>query len=101
MEKRTDGERLAVVETEINNVKTEVKEIKDIVKDGFNTTNVKLDDAAKKLDDASTEFVPKAVFDSTIAELKRKSWQQNTLSAILGAVLSLLIAFAWINVTGG
>jgi hypothetical protein len=91
---KTNGERLAVLETK-------VEDLKIIVKEGFNEMNKKLDSAASKLDEASTDFVTKEVFDHTIAELKRKTWQQNTLSAILGAVLTFLVGFAWLKITGG
>ena len=36
-----------------------------------------------------------------VTALKRKNWVQNTLSAILGAVITLLVAFAFNSIIGG
>lgn len=98
---KTNGERLAVVENEVKNVINEVHELKTIIKEGFHEMNTRLDEAARKLDEASNDFVPRQIFDATIAELKRKSWQGRTLSFILGSVLTFLVGFVLLKITGG
>lgn len=71
------GERMAAVETKL-----------DIVIDTQKAMN-------EKLDKVLPTYVTKSDFDDAINGLNRRRWMQNTLSAILGVLLTLLTTYAF------
>ena len=78
----TQKERLVKLETLMNQVLTETKELRNEIRkrnSGFVAIEKHQEDIADLKQD--------------INELKSKRWVQNILSAILGATLSLLIAY--------
>lgn len=81
MAKTTNEERLAVVETKIDIVITEQMKISN-----------KLDELLPTIATAEQVAALREEFDAKIKEIHSKRWIQNTLSAILGSVLTFLIA---------
>lgn len=84
--KLTDGERLAVVENEVHNVKNEIKEVKTLVRDGFTALEA-------KMDHVSNYYVTKDEFLRDMANLRSKRWTENTLSAVVGAFLTGVVGY--------
>ena len=72
---KSDSERLAVVETKLDILTEEIKKLSD------------------KLDSALPIYVTKEQHDMDISKLYRQRFVQNTLAAILGATISLLLGF--------
>lgn len=87
MSRLTESERLVKLETQVDAVLVGITEIK--------ADNKEFRD---KLDGLLPEYATKSQLQSLRKEIKRKSFIQNTLSAILGSVLTLLIAFFITNV---
>lgn len=83
----TETERLVKLETLMTQALDEIKELRAEVKAA---TNVYVT-ATKHNDDISD-------IQKELAALKASRWVQNTLSAVLGAILSLLIAYFINNV---
>lgn len=75
MSKLTEGERLVALETKM-----------DIVIEQQKATN-------EKLDAVLPTFITEERFTQEVSSLKRRSWTQNTLSAVLGVLLTLLITY--------
>lgn len=87
MRKPTDAERLAVVETKL-----------DIVLEQLKTTNEKLDILLPTF--ATHDDLHKQVkhLHQQLERIEKKRWVQNTLSAILGSVLTGLIGYVLMNI---
>lgn len=81
MTNKTEGERLVALETKM-----------DIVIDQQKATN-------DKLDTLLPTFVTQPDFEKALSDMRRRTWVQNTLSAILGVVLTLLLTFFFANIT--
>jgi replicative superfamily II helicase len=88
MSKLTIEERMIKTETLLNQVLIELKELKDDWREA-RTSFVTLD---KHVEDI-------AEIKKDLAEIKGKRWIQNTLSAILGAVLTVLVGYFIANIS--
>lgn len=92
--------RLTAVETEVRGVRSELKEVHsevmrklDGISSGF-ATHKDIEVAkhqAKMEHDAIYEKINDV--EREISHIKKRNWVQNTLSAVLGAVLAILIAY--------
>jgi len=81
MSKQTNEERLVVVETKL-----------DFLIEQQKITNHKLETLLPTLATADAMNALKSEMDLRINEIHSKRWLQNTLSGLLGSVLTLLIA---------
>lgn len=85
-------ERLVAVETNLQNLTTAVnasaKETKETLKELGN-----------KIDLALPTFVTKTEFEAELKAIKRRTVVQNTLSAILGSILTLLVSFFFYTIS--
>lgn len=88
MAKQTNEERLAVVETKIDIVITEQMKISN-----------KLDELLPTVATTDQVSALRSEFDLKIKEIHSKRWIQNTLSAILGSILTFLLANFISNLT--
>jgi hypothetical protein len=77
----TQAERLIVLETKMDIVISQQK------------------DTNTKLDVLLPTFVTQTEFNQELSALKRRTWVQNTLSAIMGVVLTLLLTYFFSNIT--
>lgn len=87
MAQLTNSERLVKLETLMTQVLTEIKEMRTEMK----TTSslfVSVDKYVEDMEEIRTE----------LAEINSKRWVHNTLSAILGAILTLLLSYFITNV---
>ncbi len=92
--------RLTAVETEVRGVRSELKEVHsevmkklDGIASGF-ATHKDIEVAkhqAKMEHDVIYEKI--ADVEREVTNIKRRNWVQNTLSAILGATLAILVAY--------
>ena len=82
---KTDSERLAVVETKLDILTEEIK---------------KIGKGQSELMASLPTYVTLAQHNKAIETLNRKRWVQNTLSAIFGAVLSLLVGYFITHIGG-
>lgn len=87
MTKLTQTERLVKLETLMQQSLDEIKELRAEVK-AATTIYVTIAKHEEDLNDIKSD----------LTEIKGRRWVQNTLSAILGAILSLLVAFFINNV---
>lgn len=89
MSKMTNEERLVKLETLMTQVLEEIKELRIDYKSNFQrfTDQQKHDEDVMELREM-------------IKAIQAKRWVQNTLSAILGAVLAFLLNFFAVNVGG-
>lgn len=97
----------------LQNVETEVKGLKNELKTSTDRLEAKLDGIASGFathkdievakEQAKTEhdaiYAKIADVESDLNGLKKRNWVQNTLSAILGAVLAILISYFFTNIT--
>lgn len=98
---KPDGERIASLETSMSNIDRKVDALKAGMDAGFATINARLETLHS---DADKRFVTKdemTTLKDDLNELKNKRWVHNTLSAILGAVLTSLIGVVVYFVTKG
>lgn len=89
----TQAERMILVETNLHNLTKSVET-------GFSQTNKSIEKLNERLDLITPTLVTDERHKIDIQELRSeiekinsKRWVQNTLSAILGSVLALLIAY--------
>lgn len=89
MVKMSIDERMIRVETILTQVLDELREVKQEMRSMHNSY-------------VSAEEHSHAVVDlqTQITELKAKRWVQNTLSAVLGSVLTLLLGYFVANIGG-
>lgn len=99
----------------LSNVETEVKSLKNELKSSTDRLEQKLDGIAsgfathKDIEVAKEQarLEHEAIYDKIkmveedVQGLKKRNWVQNTLSAILGAVLAILISYFFTNITKG
>lgn len=100
MASQSDETKIAVIATELTYVKEALAEVLkklDQMSNNYLTKNEATRLAQAEKDQATLEHNRlEAKIDDValdVAQLKKKSWVQNTLSAVLGAVLTLLIAY--------
>lgn len=100
--------RLQNVETEVRGLKSELKTSTDRLEQkldgiasGFAThKDIEVAKEQAKLEhDAIYEKINDV--DREVQGLKKRNWIQNTLSAILGAILAILISYFFTNITKG
>ena len=94
MTRLNDGERLVKVETQLTQVLQGITEIKSDNKEFRDRLDLLLPTFATHEDLTQS----KAELLKEINEIKASRWVQNTLSAILGSVLTLLIGYALANI---
>lgn len=85
-------ERLVAVETNLQNLTLAVNNSAKETKETLKELNVKLDAALPT-------FVTKEEFNTELSAIKRRTVIQNTLSAILGSILTLLISFFFYTIS--
>lgn len=86
MTKITNEERLMRVETQIETLISEVRDMRKDIK-SWSGTFVRKEDYDKSI----------GRLNEKIEKVDRRRWVQNTLSALLGAVLAILVSFWFTN----
>jgi|SRR5690606_6005549 len=96
---QSELERLVAVETNLKNVTESVRA-------GFAETKESIKELSQKVDLLTPTLVTEEKHNTdlqqvfgAIKEIRRQRWVQNTLSAILGATLTLLVAYFITNVS--
>lgn len=86
--------KITRLETQMNNVTSEIAEVKALVKEVI----VKVDQASTVTSDMLVIKSNMLGFETKLEKLEKKRWLQNILSGVLGAVLSVLIAYFVTNI---
>lgn len=98
MTKLTETERLVAVETNLANLTKTVEEGFKELKDSIKGVNERFDRLTPTLVTEAKHTEDIADLRKEINEIKGKRWVQNTLSAIFGSVMALLVAYFISNV---
>lgn len=101
MTRLTETERLVAVETNLQNLTSAVQGGFADTKESIQRLNEKIEQLTPTLVTETRHAEDMAALRKEITEIKAKRWIQNTLSAILGSVLALLIAFFINNIGRG